>query len=42
MTELGLKYKVAQMPTQVYKSGLLNAKYALKSYQKRVQYAKVE
>ena len=32
MTELGLIYKIAWMPTQVYKSGLLNAKYIFKSY----------
>ena len=42
MTKSGLEYKVAWMPTWVHESGLSNAKHALKSYQKRVQHAKVE
>ena len=32
ITKSGCKYKVAWKPTQVYKSGLLNSKDALKSY----------
>ena len=32
ITKLGRVYKVAQKPIQVYKSGLLNSKDALKSY----------
>ena len=37
ITKLGRKYKVAWKPTQVYKSGLLNSKDALKFYQRCVQ-----
>jgi len=41
ITKLGRKYKVAWKLTWVYKSGFLNSKNALKSYQRRVWYAKV-
>jgi len=41
MTKLGREYKVAWKPTWVYKSGLLNSKDSLKSYQRCVWHAKV-
>ena len=41
MTKSGREYKVAWKPTWVHESGLSNSKDALKSYQSRVQHAKV-
>ena len=40
MIKLGHKYIVVWKPTWVYKSGLLNSKDALKSYQRHIQQAK--